>query len=125
MPAINLQSLKQILQKNVGEIRFSTRRPQLSGQAVRTMLCTLDNSILNSVNGRTTLNFSPPKQLPKYNPESKNLLLVWDIFMQDWRMVNMDACNLIKTIPRDEFWKYFNETIYGMTIQEKNQFMGR
>jgi len=89
------------------------------------MLCSLDNSLLNSVNGRTTLNFKPPTGAPKYNPESKNLLLVWDIFMQDWRMVSMDSCDLIKTIPSDEFWEYFNKHIYNMTIQEKNQFMGR
>ena len=89
------------------------------------MLCTLDSSILNSVNGRTSLNFKPTSNPPKYNPESKNLLLVWDIFMQDWRMVSMDNCDLITSIPNDEFWEYFNDTIRPMTIQEKNQFMGR
>jgi hypothetical protein len=125
MPQIGLQSLKQILQSNVCEIRFTKRRPELTGQLYRTMLCSLDTSLLNSVNGRTTLNFKPPTGPPKYNPESKNLLLVWDIFMQGWRMVSMDNCDLIKTIPRDEFWKYFNDHIYNMTIQEKNQFMGR
>ena len=40
-------------------------------------------------------------------------------------MVSMDNCNLIKTIPRDEFWEYFNEFIYPMTLEEKNAFMGR
>jgi len=40
-------------------------------------------------------------------------------------MVSMDSCDLIKTIPSDEFWEYFNKHIYNMTIQEKNQFMGR
>jgi hypothetical protein len=125
MAKIGLQSLKQVLQKNVAEIRFTLRRSNLSGQRVRNMLCTLDDSILNSINGRTTLNFRPPKQNPPYNPAAKNLLLVWDIFMQDWRMVNMNDCSLINTITRDEFWKYFNDHIYGMTIQEKNQFMNR
>lgn len=121
MPKIGLSSLKQTLQGNVCEIRFAKRREA----SFRTMLCTLDQSVLNSVNGRTTLNYKPPSSPPKYNPESKNLLLVWDIFMQDWRMVSMDNCDLIKAIPRDEFWEYFNKTIYGMTVEEKNQFMGR
>lgn len=125
MPKIGLTSLKQALQNNVCEIRFAKRRPRTTGQLTRTMLCTLDDSILNSVNGRTTLNFKPASGPPKYNPESKNLLLVWDIFMQDWRMVNMDSCDIIKSIPRDEFWEFFNKTVYSMTIQEKNQFMGR
>lgn len=121
MPKIGLQSLKQALQNNVCEIRFAKRREPV----FRNMLCTLDQEILNSVNGRTTLNFKPASGPPKYNPESKNLLLVWDIFMQDWRMVNMDNCDIIKSIPRDDFWKYFNENIYSMTIEEKKQFMGK
>ena len=126
MPQTSLPALKQTLLTNVCEIRFQKRRPQLSGgQTVRNMLCTLDRTLLDSVNGRTTLNFKPPGQAPKYNPESKNLLLVWDIIMQGWRMVSMDKCSIIKTIPQDEFWEYFNEIIYPMTIEEKNQFMGR
>ena len=126
MPQVSLTSLKTTLNNNVCEIRFVKRRPNLgSGQSVRTMLCTLDMSLLNSLNGRTTLNFKPPTQPPAFNPESKNLLLVWDVIMQGWRMVSMDSCDLIKTIPADEFWEYFNEFIYPMTIEEKNSFMGR
>ena len=121
MPAINLQSLQAMLQDNVCEIKFTKR----TDGTVRTMLCTLDNTLLNSVNGRTTLNYKPPTQAPKFNPASKNLLLVWDIFMQSWRMVSMDNCSVIKSIPRDEFWDYFNENIYTMTTEQKNQFMGR
>ena len=37
----------------------------------------------------------------------------------------MDNCSVIKSIPRDEFWDYFNENIYTMTTEQKNQFMGR
>ena len=107
MAKIGLLSLKQTLANNVCEIRFAKRR----AAAFRNMLCTLDQSILNSVNGRTTLNYKPPSGPPKYNPESKNLLLAWD--------------NLIKTIPKDDFWEYFNNTLFGMTVEEKNQFMGK
>ena len=121
MPQVSLSSLRETLLSNVCEIRFAKR----TSPELRTMLCTLDTSLLNSINGRTTLNFKPPTQAPDYNPESKNLLLVWDIIMQNWRMVSMDNCNLIKTIPRDEFWEYFNEFIYPMTLEEKNAFMGR
>tara|TARA_R110001592_G_scaffold362363_2_gene675948 strand:+ start:1257 stop:1622 length:366 start_codon:yes stop_codon:yes gene_type:complete len=121
MPKIGLLSLKQTLATAVCEIRFAKRR----AAAFRNMLCTLDLSILNSVNGRTTLNYKPPSGPPKYVPESKNLLLVWDIFMQDWRMVSMENCDLIKTVPSDDFWEYFNNTLFGMTVEEKNQFMGK
>ena len=121
MPKIDRQSLNQILLDNVCEIQFTKR----TDGTARTMLCMLDNTLLNSVNGRTTLNFKPAKQAPKFNPQAKNLLCVWDIFMQDWRFVSMDNCNLIKSIARDEFWEYFNENIYTMTTEQKQQFMGR
>jgi|TARA_R110000803_G_scaffold208497_1_gene277207 hypothetical protein len=122
---VTLSSLKNILQTNACEIAFTKRRPKPGDRLVRNMLCTLDNSILNSVNGRITLNYKPPGGAPKYNPESKNLLLVWDIIMQSWRMVSMDSCEINKTIPgNDEFWKYFNENILTMTGDEKLNYMG-
>ena len=121
MPKVNLQSLGQVLQSNVCEINFTKR----TDGSTRTMLCTLDQNLLNSVNGRTTLNYKPAGEMAKFNPASKNLICVWDVFMQSWRMVNMDNCNLIKTIPSNEFWDYFNTNIYTMTTEQKNQFMGR
>ena len=122
---VSLSSLKNILQNNVCEIAFTKRRPKPGDRLVRNMICTLDNSILNSVNGRITLNYKPTTGAPKYNPEAKNLLPVWDILMQNWRMVNMDSCELIKTIPgNDDFWKYFNENIITMTGDAKLNYMG-
>ena len=122
---VTLSSLKNILQTNACEIAFTKRRPKPGDRLVRNMLCTLDNSILNSVNGRITLNYKPPSGAPKYNPESKNLLLVWDIIMQSWRMVSMESCEIINTIPgNDEFWEYFNERIINMTGDEKLNYMG-
>ena len=121
MANINLQRLQEVLADNVCEIRF-TKRTDLTE---RTMLCTLDQTLLNSVNGRTTLNYKPATAMAAFNPAAINLLCVWDIFMQDWRMVNMDSCKLIKSIPRDDFWTYFNENIYTMTTEQKNEFMGR
>ena len=121
---IGLASLKSTLRSNVCEIIFTRRRPVANRPINRKMLCTLDQSILNSVNGRITLNYKPPSGPPKYNPETKNLLLVWDIFMQDWRMVNMDNCDVINTIPgNDEFWKYFNDNYLKMSAEEKMSFM--
>jgi len=87
------------------------------------MLCTLDTDLLNSTNGRLSLNFRPSSNVLPYNAEAKNLLPVWDIFMQDWRMVNMDECNLINTIKEEDFWNYFNNTLLTMTPQQKIGFM--
>jgi RecB family endonuclease NucS len=120
----NLANLKTTLQGNVCEILFEKRRPKPGDSSQRRMLCTLDQTLLNSVNGRTTLNYRPPTQAPKYNPESKNLLPVWDIIMQDWRMVNLDNCQILNTIAEDNFFEYFNESIYPMSADEKRAYMG-
>jgi hypothetical protein len=87
------------------------------------MLCTLDDRILNSTNGRLSLNYRPTSGILPYNAEAKNLLPVWDIFMQNWRMVNMDQCDLINTIQEDQFWNYFNNTLLKMSAEQKMVFM--
>lgn len=121
---VNLPNLKNKLQSNVCEIIFEKRRPKPGDSSSRRMLCTLDESLLNSVNGRTTLNYKPPSGAPKYNPETRNLLPVWDIMMQSWRMVSLDNCEIVNTIPENEFFEYFNEKIYPMTADEKRAYMG-
>ena len=119
-----LASLKNVLQENVCEIIFVRRRPNANDAPVRKMICTLDTNLLNSTNGRLSLNYKPPSNVLPYNAEGKNLLPVWDVIMQDWRMVNMNSCDLVNTIPRNNFWKYFNETLIPMTPQQKLQYMG-
>ena len=118
-----LTALKDLLGKNVCEIVFVRRRPRQNRPAFRRMLCTLDTELLNSTNGRISLNFRPSSNVLPYNAEAKNLLPVWDIFMQDWRMVNMDECNLINTIKQEDFWNYFNNTLITMSQQQKIGFM--
>ena len=121
---VSLPNLKSKLQSNVCEIIFEKRRPKPGDSSSRRMLCTLDESLLNSVNGRTTLNYKPPSGAPKYNPEARNLLPVWDIMMQSWRMVSLDNCEIVNTIPENDFFEYFNENIYPMTADEKRAYMG-
>jgi hypothetical protein len=47
--------------------------------------------------------------------------------MQNFRAVNcndMDVVSVIKTSPNaTEFWKYFNEKIFPMSVQQKATFM--
>lgn len=121
---VSRTGLEAILKNHVAEIVFWRRTPGPSD--VRRMLCTLDMRLLNSNEGRIALNFRPAKHAPPYNPRAYNLLIVWDIFMQDYRAISMDSCELIKTIksnPPDEWWKYFNEVLSKMTAQEKVDFM--
>lgn len=89
------------------------------------MLCTLNENILNSTNGRLSLNYKPPVGGPKYSTADKNLLPVWDIFMQDWRMVSLEECKVVNTIKEQDFWKYFNEVLVPMSPEQKIQFMNQ
>lgn len=119
----SVNSLRSLLQENVCEIQFVRRRQRANRPPFRRMLCTLDEKILNSPNGRLSLNFMPSTGILPYNASQRNLLPVWDIFMQGWRMVSLDDCNVINTIKEDEFWKYFNDTLLPMSPEQKMVFM--
>ena len=88
------------------------------------MLCTKSLSLLNSVNGRISLNYFPPKGPPKAYLGPDHLAVAWDILMQNYRNINMNQCDLIQEIPaNDDFWVYFNENIYPMSGEQKVNFM--
>jgi len=120
---IQRATLDSLLLNKVCEIRFVRRRPRAGDGPTRRMLCTKSYNILNSVNGRTTLNFRPPSGPMKVNEARDNLIVVWDILMQDYRAVSMASCNLIQDIAADDFWEYFNENIYPMSKEQKYNFM--
>ena len=70
------------------------------------------------------LNFKPTSKPPKYNPGQKNLIITWDVFMQNYRSINMSDCQLISIIPaNDQFWNYFTEKLTNMTPAQKIGFM--
>ena len=88
------------------------------------MICTLNDNILNSVNGRTVLNYLPGSKRLDYDPSNKNLSLAWDILMQGFRMIPADTTVIEKQLPADEtFWTYFNDNILSMSVDEKIQYM--
>jgi len=122
---ITLGSLKNLLENNVCEVKFSRKRPVAGEPLTRRMLCTNSAGLLGSINGKILLNYKQPKRRPKFDPTNKNIIITWDIFMQDFRCINMESCELIKTIPitDDEFWKYFNESLRFMSVAEKERFM--
>lgn len=121
---VNQNKLFQELLRNVLEIKFIRRIDKPGFSPYRRMLCTNCSSLLNSTNGRISLHYRQPQELPKFNPASKNIVLTWDIFMQDYRCINAKNCEIVRTIPAGvEFWLYFNENLKNMTPAQKISFM--
>jgi len=122
-------ALAQLLMTNVVELRFRRRIEKAGFGDYRRMLCTNDRLLLMSQLGRNILNFEPATQPPKFNPAQKNLIIVWDIFMQNYRCINcndVEVVAVIKTSPdATEWWKYFNESIAPMPAQQKVTFMNK
>ena len=117
-------TLDSKLLNNVCEIRFVRGIPKPGFPPTRRMLCTKSYSLLNSTNGRITLNYRPPKNPKQVNEAADNIIVVWDIIMQNYRNVSMDLCDLINEIPaNEEFWTYFNDNIYPMSPEQKINFM--
>ena len=120
----SLANLKTILLDKVCEVKFARRNPKPGRPSTRRMLCTNNIQLLNSVEGRTVLNYVPPHQAPKYNPNQENLIIVWDILMQGFRTINCDTVDLISTLESDQtFWTYLNEKIAPMSAGQKMDFM--
>jgi len=121
---IQRATLDNILLSNVCELRFVRRVPVPGLSPTRHIICTKSYSLLNSSNGRITLNYRPPRGPVKINEAADNLIVVWDILMQDYRNVNMNQCDLVQQFPaNEEFWTYFNDNIYPMSGEQKLSYM--
>jgi hypothetical protein len=120
-------ALWTLLNTNAAELRFHRRISKKGFKDYRRMLCTGDRRLLQSAPAKQILNFVPPHGSLKYDPRAKNLIVTWDIFMQNWRMINCDDVELIAVIPTSpdptEFWKYFQERLANMSGTQKAQFM--
>jgi hypothetical protein len=125
MRKVSRLELDNLLNHNACEIVFMRRRPERAPgrPPYRRMLCSNSMELLNSENGIRSLNFRLPG--PKQIDEAKhNVVVAWDIFMQDYRNISCDVVLLVQTIPDDEtFWKYYNEVLYPMSANEKMNFM--
>jgi len=120
-------ALQILLGTNAAELRFKRRIDKPGFKDYRRMLCTGDQRLLKSEPGKRVLNYVPPTSSLKYDPSSKNLVVTWDIFMQEWRMINcndVDVIAVIKTSPDpSEFWKYFYARLVDMSADQKARFM--
>jgi len=125
---VSQTALVALLNKNAVELKCLRRRPLEGDMPTRRMLATNDTILLNSSAGRVALNFKPATGRLKFNPASKRLVLTWDIFMQDYRLVPADAVEIISVIPTtppDQFWKYFGDVLSKMSATDKQQFMDK
>lgn len=120
---MDLSSLTSLLRENVLDLRFSRRRPK-AGSSTRRMICTMSDRILNSVNGRTVLNYLPPGGANKtYNPHAKNLALAWDILLQDFRTISVESVQILAQYDEQQFWNYFNESLLPLSPGDKLSLM--
>jgi len=122
---INRGELSNLLLDNACEIIFVRRRPERAPghPAIRRMLCSNSMNLLNSMNGIRSLNFHLPRGPKKIDEVKHNVVVVWDIIMQDYRNVSMDNCHLRQTVPGDDtFWKYYSDVLLPMTADQKMNF---
>lgn len=118
--------MQRLLKSNICDLLVVRRRPERAPgrPELRQMLCTNSMEILRSENGLRVLNYSGSFEPKKVDERKHNLVVTWDIFMQDYRNVSMDLCYLVQKIPADDnFWKFFNENIFPMSPNEKMRYM--
>jgi len=121
---VSQPTLEQLLLHNVLDVRFVRRIPIAGKSLTRRMLCTKSFDLLNTTNGKIVLNYYPPKHQKQVNEAAMNLCVVWDLLMQNYRQISVDAADVIRQIPADEsFWKVFNNEILPMTTAQKIQYM--
>ena len=119
-------SLELLLGTNAVELRFRRRINKPGYKDYRRMLCTKDMGLLRSTPGKNILNYKDPTGRLRYQPAAKNLVVAWDIFLQNWRMINCDDVEVIAVIKSSPdplpFWKYFNERLLNMSSAQKSAF---
>ena len=120
---VNISTLRGLLLGNVVDVRFARKTPKPGYPPTRRMLCTNSHQLLSSPDGRVTLNYVPPKGSKQVNEQTNNIVVTWDILMQNYRCVNTAQCDMITSIPIDEFWDYFNEHLAPLSTGDKVNYM--
>lgn len=122
--------LQQLLANAVIEVRFKRRHEKPGAAPWRRMLCTNSPKILKSLPGRVSLFYKDPKGVGlRFIPQQKNLMPTWDIFWQDFRLISLDAYDIVSVIPANteedliKWWAYFNVVLLELSPQDKQAFM--
>lgn len=135
----NVGDFKTFLQKWVAEVVFVRRRRAKNSfvtARTRRMICTLNFPLL--IANKKIFNFRPPTKSPSYNAESKGLVTVWDIIMQDWRNIDIKTARIIQKsnieveglpmyvnskVDMGKFLNFYDKKIARMTVGDKRKFM--
>ena len=121
---VSQQTLETLLLNNVLDLRFTRRVPVEGKPPTRRMICTKSYDLLNSTNGKIVLNYTPPKHNKQVNEAITNTCVVWDVLMQNYRVVSADQVDVLREMPaNDEFCQTFNNEIYPMSTEQKINFM--
>lgn len=118
---MNRTSLERSLLSEVLVITFNRKTPPVG--AFRRMLCTKCDEVLNTALGKIKLGFWRPRQGPRFDEAKHNVVIVWDIFKRDYRVVPCETVKIEDRISPDDFWKYYKENAGAMTWRQKEAFM--
>src|SRR6478609_5720439 len=111
----NYNQLLELLKTNVLYVSFERRNKKQGKSMIRRMICTNSVNILKSVDGQMVLNYREPFNFPVLNPMAYNLIVTWDVLMQDFRMIPTDSINVEQSIPEAEFFEHFKTEIWPMS----------
>jgi len=121
-----MADLRDLFATHVVEVIAKRRMsPQPWQGLTRRFICTNSYPLLNSIEGKVVFHFRAPSNVPRYNAAAYNLLTVFDLYMQDYRCINLDDYRILGAIPvRTEeeiamFWQYFNSVMSKQSATEK------
>jgi hypothetical protein len=125
---------------NVVEVKFVRRgkipkNPKLRGDGhrkkTRRMLCTANWRFVRSPVVKKYFKWTKPKKRKgRQYYQKKNLLIVWDLIQQDFRIINLDRWRIAAYVPtttlleKGQFAIWYRFNIYGskMTDQARKRF---
>ena len=122
-------NMLQLYNRNVVEVKVVRRNPKAGRGPTRRFLCTTNRLLLNSIAGKTAFHFRAPSQRPPYIAKDYNLVTVYDLLMQNWRQVNLNADQIVAAMPvtnNEEitiFWEYFATVLSKWSSSQKQMFM--
>lgn len=122
-------TLQGMLAQSVLDIRFTRKNPKPGKPATRRMLCSNSTAFLNSIAAKSVFGFSAPTQAPKYNATVNNLVIAYDLFMQNFRAINASNVEVINVYPTNteesiqEFWDFFSKNLAQLSAADKDRFM--
>ena len=130
------QGILDLFRNNVVELKFLRRlpippdKPVGHAKKTRRMLATNNWNFIKAPIVRNMLEWKPPKRPPRGSQwyKQRNLVIVWDMLLKDWRMINLKDWKIIATTPIDSLldkgrfiWFYKNK-IDKMSDIERKQF---